>query len=144
MNPTNCAAAVLYRLTMCSLGVVLWVISTLDARSLMAQFATHDYGSFLCAATGILGLIGMVDVLINDVLNEKFNWRPAYRHRHLILVGLAFCYIAQVYIGSTSFKSLGLNLFASWNAVSLLSLAFIDAAQRSKEMISHARNLRPA
>ena len=144
MNPANCVAAVLYRLTMCSLAVSLWLIAEFDSRSLMAQFANHSYGSFLTAATGILGIVGMFDVLINDVMNERFKWRPAYRHRHLILVVLAFCYIAQVYIGATSFKSLGLNLFASWNAVSLLSLAFIDAAQRSKEMTLNARSLRPA
>lgn len=144
MNPANCAAAVLYRLTMCSLAAVLWLIAEFDSRSLMAQFAQHDYGALLAAATGILGIIGMFDVLINDVLNERFHWRPAYRHRHLILVGLAFCYIAQVYIASSFFKSIGLNLFASWNAVSLLSLAFIDATQRSKEMTQHALNLRAA
>lgn len=132
-SSSNCPSAVLYRLSMCSLGLVLWIIAEIEPRSMTAQFADSRAGGFLIAMTGILGIIGMIDVLINDILPERFTWAYARTHRHFVLVALAFCYIASLYTSLDTVKSAGLSLFYCWNAVSLLSLAFVDAYSRSKE-----------
>lgn len=123
---------------MSSLAVVLWIISDIEPRAMMAQFAEHGAGGFLCALIGLLGVIGMVDVLINDFLPDRFTWRVARKQRHFVLVALAFCYIASLYVSLDTVKSTGLSLFYTWNAVSLLSLAFVDAYTRNKDS-THAR-----
>lgn len=122
----------------------MWAIAEFDERSTMGRFSLFaSGGEFLVLLIGALGIAGMFDVLINDLLPDNFRWRLAFRHRHLILVGLAFCYVATFYISITEFKSFGLNLFALWNAVSLLSLAYFDAYARNREQ-NQARRARPA
>ena len=138
MNQWKCHSAVLYRLSMCSLAIVLWLITILEPRSILALYASTAPASFMLAATAVIGLIGVLDVLINDVLPDRFIWRLAERHRHFILVSLAFCYIAGMYISVAIVRSNALNLFFTWNAVSLLSLAFSDARHRHKD-ICHER-----
>lgn len=136
--PNHCPSGALYRLSMSSLAVVLWIVSAIEPRAMMAQFAEHNAGGFLCALIGLLGIIGMLDVLINDFMSDRFNWRTVRKQRHFVLVALAFCYIASLYISLDTVRSTGLSLFYTWNAVSLLSLAFVDAYVRNKESM-HAR-----
>jgi hypothetical protein len=118
---------------MCSLAVVLWITAEIEPRSMTAQFAVSGAGGFMCALTGLLGLIGMVDVLINDFLPDRYQWRTARKNRHFVLVAIAFCYIASLYVSLETVKSTALSLFYTWNAISLLSLAFVDAYTRNKE-----------
>ncbi len=105
----------------------------MEPRSLVAQFSTNaDSGPLLCLLLGILGAIGVVDVLINDVFPERFKWKVIKKHRHFVLIALAFCYVASLYVSIFNIRSAALSLFYGWNALSLLSLAFVDAFQRNR------------
>lgn len=138
--PNSVTTSVLYRLSLFSLAIVIWAMTMLEPRSLMAQFGTTTGAGMLSSVAGALGVIGVIDVIINDILPERFQWQAAKHHRHMILVALAFCYVAQLYIAFTAFKSLELNVFYCWNATSLLSLALVDAHQRNPRPAKDRRN----
>lgn len=128
-----CRIGVLYRISMCSLAVLMSMFAELEPRSMMALMARTNAGSFLCISLGITGAIGLIDALINDLLPRSYKWRVAFRQRHFILVALAFEYTASFYVSLSTVQSNAMCLFFGWNTLSLVTLAFLDATTRSTE-----------
>lgn len=46
---------------------------------------------------------------------------------------MAFCYVAQLYVAYTHFRSTGLLIYYLWNAVFIVFISFVDAHQRSRD-----------
>lgn len=48
-------------------------------------------------ALAIFAFLGMVDVLVNDIMPERFVIKPALRDRHLVSMGVASCFGVQMW-----------------------------------------------
>lgn len=130
----HCPNGVLFRLSMCALAIVLWITSEVEPRTVIAQFSNAtNGGAMLTVLLGVLGMVGAADILVNDVLDDRFTWRLAKRNRHFILIALAFCYTASMFVSLSTLKSPGLTIFYGWAVFSLISLAFVDAYQRKRK-----------
>lgn len=114
-------------------AIVTWYVAMTDPRSLMYLVASTRDGAILIWALMAVGAIAVLDAVINDFLPDRFHWRVALRQRHYILVAMAFCYIAQLYVEFNSLRSGGLLAYYLWNALTIMLVAFIDAHQRSQD-----------
>lgn len=112
---------------------IAWFNATNEPYSLMGQTATIPAGLMFLWLLMISGMALLVDVIINDILPERFHWRVAVHQRHLILSSMAFCYVAQLYVAFYSLRSTGLLIYYLWNAGTLMYIALVDAHQRSKD-----------
>jgi hypothetical protein len=65
-------------------------------REIMAQDGLGGLAAFtMLAAVAVLGL---VDVLVNDWLPERFSVRWTHRHRHVVFMGLALSQCAMAFV----------------------------------------------
>lgn len=59
--------------------------------------AEDGYGGLIAMSLlGLLALAGIVDVLINDVLPDRYSMRCTHRHRHVVFMLLAIGQVALV------------------------------------------------
>ncbi len=114
-------------------AIVSWYVATTDPRALMHLVAETPEGSVLVWAVMLIGVWALVDALINDVLPPRFHWPIALRQRHFILAGMAFCYMAQLYVAYYTSRPVSLLLYYTWNAIAIMAVAFVDANQRAKD-----------
>jgi urea transporter len=133
MNPSTDWSGTISRIFLFGLALILGSVGLTDSRSLFSLVASTDQGFILMWVMIILGVVGVIDVLINDLMPQQFKWRCAHTHRHFLLALMAFCYVAQVYVANSHVKSIGLVIYLLWNAVSLMLVAFVDAHKRSKD-----------
>lgn len=147
MNPYQlvCWGNSLFRVFACGLAMLAWFLGVFDERSLFAIVASTDDGHKLLWLMLIFGSIGLIDAVVNDWshwLRHRFGFDHTRAYRHFGLCGLAFCYIAQIFVSLLHVKSPGLTAYFIWNAVLIVAFAFIDAHQRSKDALpcSHVCN----
>lgn len=126
-------AGAVFRIYMGGNAIVAWYVAMSDPRSLLHLVASSSEGAVLIWLLLIVGVAALLDAVINDLLPQRFHWRPALRQRHFILAALAFCYVAQLYVAFFKLRSSGLLLYYLWNAGMIMLAAFIDAHQRSKD-----------
>lgn len=122
-----------FRLFVGGNAIVSWYTAMTDPRALMHLVAATTEGRALIWVLMLIGAWAMVDAVINDVLPERFHWRVALRQRHFILAGMAFCYMAQLYIAFATSWPASLLIYYTWNAGAIMIVAFIDALQRAKD-----------
>lgn len=59
--------------------------------------AEDGYGGLIAMSLlGLIALAGIVDVLINDVLPDRYSMRCTHRHRHVVFMLLAIGQVALV------------------------------------------------
>jgi hypothetical protein len=135
MNPSQtCIASVIFRVYLCGLACVTWFTSAFEPRSLGALVMRFDEGELVLWAMLFCGVIGLLDVLINETpLARLIPFHSARNLRHLGYAGLAFCYVAQLFIAVLKLASVGLAAFCLWNALFAVAFSLFDAHQRSKE-----------
>lgn len=114
-------------------AIVSWYVAMTDPRALLHLVAATPEGSALVWSVMLIGAWALVDALINDVLPSRFSWPLAQRQRHFILAGMAFCYMAQLYIAFYTSRPAALLLYYTWNAGAIMVVAFVDATQRAKD-----------
>lgn len=123
----------LFRLYMSGTALITGYIAFNDPRSLMFLLATITEGAILVWLLMLIGIVGVVDAVINDFMSEHFQIKITLHHRHFILAAMAFCYVAQLFVAFYHLRSTGLLFYYLWNAITLMVVAFIDAHQRSKD-----------
>lgn len=67
-------------------GSQLYAIAHASPAALVAMYAL-----------GLFALLGSIDVLVNDIMPERFVIRPALRDRHLVSMGMALCFAVQMW-----------------------------------------------
>lgn len=122
-----------FRIYMGGNACVSWYIAMTDSRSLISTVAATWDGAALIWMLMLLGVCAICDAVINDLLPERWHWRVALRQRHFILVGMAFCFLTQIYISFAQGRSTGLTFYYLWNACMIMLAAFLDAHQRLKD-----------
>lgn len=113
--------------------MVSWYIAMTDPNAFMYSVASTSDGASAIWALMLLGACSVVDAIVNDILPERYHWRVALRQRHYILVGMAFCYLAQIYTAFEIGRHISLAYNYLWNASMIMLAAFIDAHQRLKD-----------
>ncbi len=126
-------AGSIFRAYMGGSAVVSGYMAMYEPRSLMHLVASSMEGAVLIALLALVGVATLIDALVNDFLPARFHWRVAVRQRHLLLMAMAFCYVAQLYVAFLYLRSSGLLLHYLWNVVAIVAVAFFDAHQRSKD-----------
>lgn len=116
-----------------SAAIVSWHIAMTDPTALIHSVASTSDGANAIWVLMLLGGCVPVDAIVNDMLPERFHWRVAVRQRHYILVGMAFCNLAQIYTAFEIDRNISLADSYLWNASALMAAAFIDAHQRLKD-----------
>lgn len=83
---------ILYTAGMYSIGQLF------QPNTIMYRVAHSDEISQMAAvALGICAVLGFIDLLINDLLPEKFILLRALKDRHLIMMFIPICYAIQMY-----------------------------------------------
>lgn len=126
-------AGSVFRIYMGGNAIVSWYIAMTDPRALLHLVASTWDGATLIWMLMLLGGCAVIDAIVNDLLPERFHWRVALRQRHFILVGMAFCFLTQIYISFAQGRSTGLVFYYLWNASMIMLAAFLDAHQRLKD-----------
>lgn len=126
----------LLRLYMGGNAIVAWHNATTNPSALLYRvaFGSSD-GQTLVWFMGFFGLALIADLFINDILPEKYHWKGALKYRHFLLLALAFCYIAQLFVGSMGGQVLHLLIYNLWNAGMIMMAAFLDAKSRSRNSL---------
>ena len=114
-------------------AIVSWYMAFFEPRSIMHLVASTVEGAALMWLLLAVGTAALLDAAINDFLPTRFHWRVALRQRHFILGLMAFCYAAQLYVAYLYLRSSGLLIQFLWNVASIMTVAFFDAHQRSKD-----------
>lgn len=96
-----------YRMLECSVLLRLYTMlmsglysykGVFDTDTQMATIAYANSTAYLAmVALGIFATLGIVDVIVNDILPERFVIRPALRDRHLVSMGIAVCFGVQMW-----------------------------------------------
>ncbi len=126
-------AGAIFRLYMGGNACVTWFMALNEPRSIMSTITGTGAGELLVWLLLFVGLATVADAVINDLLPERYHWRVALRQRNFLLTGMAFCYMAQLYVGFYSLHSTALLVYYLWNTVMLMFVAFVDAHQRSRD-----------
>lgn len=126
-------AGSVFRIFMGGAAVISWIVAMTDPNALMHSVASTTDGALAVWALMLLGGCLMVDAIFNDVLSERWHWRVALRQRHYLLVGMAFCYLAQIYTAFELGRHISLTYDYTWRAMWIMFAAFIDAHQRLKD-----------
>jgi hypothetical protein len=123
----------LFRIYVGGAAMVSWYTAMFDPNAVMHSVASTTDGASAIWALMILGACSVVDAVFNDILPDRWHWRVAMRQRHYILVGMAFCYLAQIYTAFNLGKHISLTYGYLWNASMIMLAAFYDANQRLKD-----------
>jgi hypothetical protein len=64
---------------------------------IMYQVAhANTFASLMMLVMGVLAVVGMVDILINDLMPDRFIFLQALKTRHLVLMGIPICFAVQI------------------------------------------------
>lgn len=123
----------IFRISMGGSAILNWYNSLFENRSMMYQAGLYPDRAELITLMMLLGVVMILEVCINDFLPRRLQWEWLLKQRHLLLLAMAFCAMAQLYIAYTENHPVGLALYYTWNAGSLIAYAFADSIQRSKD-----------
>jgi hypothetical protein len=99
--------------------------------TIMYQVAHVDeFATFAMATLGALSVVGMVDMLINDVMPDKYIFLDALKTRHLVLMGIPICFAIQTFKCVTAGFSYAIIPFYLIYIVLVPLSAFVDVQKR--------------
>ena len=133
LSSVDVTSGAIFRLYMGGAAIISWLTAVTYPNSMAARAAATDAGGWLMWCLLLTGIAAVIDVIINDLLPERYHWRTALRQRHFILSSMAFCYMAQLYVVFYSFSHTGLMLYYMWNAGTIVLTSFLDANQRARD-----------
>jgi hypothetical protein len=122
-------------------AIQTWHSAFADPGARMFRIAQYQDSALLVWLMGIVGVILISDVLVNDVLPDTFKigqrnfilrWKKAFEHRHFLFGILAFAYAVQPWIMSAAGRPVEALSFFYWNACQTIILAFFDVKLRTR------------
>ncbi|MDF0506595.1 hypothetical protein POK33_38235 [Burkholderia cenocepacia] len=128
-----CFASLVFRLYVCGLAVITGLMAFFEAGSMPAAIARSDSGSLLPWMMLTCGIVGLGDVLFNDLGALGVRIQRMRTHRHFGFSAIAFCHVYQCLIALIALRSMWVAFFSLWNALLVVAFSLLDAHQRSKE-----------
>jgi hypothetical protein len=126
-------ALTLLRIYMGGNAIVSWHTAMSEPRSLIAESTKTPDSQVLIWLLGVVGVLFVIDVIINDIMPKRFIWKRALKHRHFLFSALAYCYVAQLFVGVMAHQGVALLISFVWNASIIMVAAFLDAKKRSRD-----------
>lgn len=126
-------ALTVLRMYMGGNAVVAWHSAMSEPSSLIARTANTFDGTLLIWVLGIVGAAMVIDVIINDMMPSKFQWKKALKYRHYLFAALAASYVAQLFAADMASHSNGLSVTWAWHAGMTMIASFVDAKKRSRD-----------
>lgn len=120
-----------FRLFVCGFGACLGYLGVTDPKSLMYAAGQQEDGTVLIFFILAVSFLGLADLTMNAGYRQRLPWLK--RHRHFILCSLAFCFLAQLYLGYASIRSDGVLIFYLWPGLCTLGVTVLDARRRKGE-----------
>lgn len=130
----------MFRIYIGGLALIALYMSIEVPDSLSYSVASTSDGAALIWAQACLGACAIIDAVVNDLLPEQWHWCLALQQRHYIMVGMAFCFLTQIFSAVWQSRLTGLELYYTFNAVMIMIAAFPDAHQRLKEATCQTQN----
>ena len=81
--------------TLITLGVIAFEPDSLGAKMFLSR---GEVGWYVLAAVACLACWALVDILVNDVLPDRFILRSAMRNRHYVYLGLSGGLLSIAYV----------------------------------------------
>ena len=89
--------SVLLRMYTMLMSLLYCYTSFNHSETIMYQVAhVNTFASITMGVMGVLAVIGMIDILINDLLPDSFVFLKALQTRHLVLMGIPICFAVQI------------------------------------------------
>ena len=123
-----------YRVFIYGFGIILGYLGVTDTQSLMFAAGQQDGGFYLICFEVLVSLAGILDLVANRGGNARIKLLE--QHRHFILLLLAFCFFAMLFVAYGSIRSGGVGLFYFWPGVITMAVALSDARKRGREQCS--------
>ena len=89
-----------------------------------------EFATFAMAIIGALAIVGMIDTLINDIMDERFTFMHALKTRHLVLMGIPICFAVQIFKCVSAELSYAILPYYLIYIVLVPLSAFIDVQKR--------------
>lgn len=126
-------ALTVLRMYMGGNAVVTWYNAITEPTSLVARTSNTFDGQLLIWILGIIGASMVIDVIINDVMPQKFQWKKALKYRHFLFAALAASYISQLFVSDMASHGNALRVSWVWHAGMTMIASFVDAKKRSRD-----------
>lgn len=118
--------------TLTTIAVIAWEPEALTHR-LITQ--SGPPGWWLVGILAAVAIVGIVDVVVNDMLPDRFHLRCAKRSRHLIYVALSMGLMCLTYVfiagGGGWWRALAMPFWIDASFAALV--AFLDLFQRHRQ-----------
>jgi hypothetical protein len=137
----GCIATSVLRFYICGLAVFAWFMAFHESRSMNFLAATFPEGAAVYWMMFVCGMIGIADVIVND-LSNKTRWLTLQHNRHFGFLALAFSYAYLSFIAVLKVASPPLAFYSLWNTVFIIGFALLDAHQRSALHMKEAAHAR--
>lgn len=122
----------IYTLLMSGLYAVTGLVQT---KTLTYAVAHADrFATWTMYALGALAVLGLIDMLVNDLLPPRFVLARALHDRHLVHMGIAACFAIQMSTCVHYSLPLAILPFYAVYAVLVPAAAFADVRKRYKKV----------
>lgn len=92
-----------------------------------------DFGLWTMYAMVVFAVLGWVDVLVNDLMPDRFSIPRALHDRHLVSMGLSLCFCVQMFVEVRYQLPLAVFPFYLIYVVMIPLSAFADIQKRYKK-----------
>lgn len=122
-------------------AILAWYQSFSDPGARMFRIAQNQDNAIMIWVLGIIGVVMVLDVIINDLTPEQLNvfgrhitlrWDKAFEHRHWLFVIIAASYVAHPYLATAAGNKVEGVAFFFWNGFQAILLAFFDVKLRTR------------
>lgn len=124
-------------------ALVSWYNSFSDPAARMFRIAQNHYGGVVIWVMGMLGMLLILDALINDCTPDRITfgkktflikWKRIFVFRHVAILALAMSYAFHPYIADKAGYPLSSAVFFYENALFIAGLAIFDAKERTRSI----------
>ena len=122
------------------LTVHTWFCGMFDPRSLhyLVTYKAQGIGLVVISLFGLLGLLALVDTVVNDVMSKKYFLKPLLGRRHLIFMAIALLNATELFVSVQYVFSWGLAMYCLLVCSFVVLTAFRDIRHRYPDN-AHAR-----
>ena len=116
------------------LSAALYAITGItQPETLIYRIANHDKTALAAMyVMGVFAVLGMIDLVVNDLLPDRFVIRRALHDRHLVSMGLSLCFAVQMFTTVRNGLPLSTVPYYALYAVFIPLSAFADVHRRFK------------
>lgn len=131
MKPIECST--MLRAYMMLSAALYAVTAITQPETLLFKIANHDATALgAMYLMGLFAVLGMIDLVVNDLMPERFVIRRALQDRHLVNMGLSLCFAVQMFTTVRYELPLSAMPYYALYAVFIPLSAFADVQRRFK------------